>query len=133
MLLLLFAALFALPGASRRDAPSATQSNFAQIMVPMGHDAVCSCATCPVSHGGKCCCGGAKSTSEGVAFRAVCDTAPDAATPASPLPPATLPRRAPITGALLALCPRPAYLTVPPACFAPDAPLPPDAPPRRFS
>lgn len=52
----------------------------------------CGCVFCLGKRGGKCCCSGAGSAQEAVAFRALCDGEnPQAAMPGSPIPHAILP------------------------------------------
>ncbi len=71
---------------------SSVPDKFAAAAPQRAHGAVCACLSCPGSHGGKCCCKTAPTADDGYALRAVCDTAPDAASPLSPLPPVILPR-----------------------------------------
>ncbi|MBC8140065.1 MAG: hypothetical protein H7Y38_01350 [Armatimonadetes bacterium] len=103
---------------------------FASVTPKVAHDALCACVDCPGSRGGNCCCASAPTSGDGYALRAVCDVAPDATSPLSPLPPmillpgakAIMPIFAPAVASSVPVAPR--------LCTALDSPLPPDAPPR---
>lgn len=109
-----------------------TVSRFASV-TPRSVAVSCSCVSCPGHTGGKCCCGGAGSPSEALAFRAVCDNVPDAVLPSSPLPPILLPERPLFAVGAVTSAPVASWRNRVHARIACPSPLPPDVPPRSCS